>query len=732
MHPTHVASSQNRSTSQDRSHEDASHNTEETRSSGRLGEPRTLQQQIKASKIYDRQARIDSGEEGPSSGPFISSAQRAYRKQKGTAKIDPAALATLKRVAYEAALEKKQNRFGFYSKQVRVFQWAYRHRRPEPEYSSDADSHFGLSVQEQDEALAREIEQDQEQLDPHRPAEEVTEVSEQDRAEDAEVRRRIAETAEDPSYAAALQRGSPKQHQTRAADRQVRPAHITVSGQQSDRIDPSPSGRQNSPGSPDTQETINKMRASIHAAEQNVLHMQAAKRRTIEIPPQINPPRSVRPSPPQPVHVNPMDEEQLDYGDGSDEDIPDAEPLADASVQHASAAPIIDVQNRFAPIAPETHNRPTQQPPQNRSVHVPQNRTAHHAAPPAAQNRFAHHAAQPAAQNRPEQPAAQLPAAATTASLDADDYFDLPFEQLRSAQKQQIKKGMPAAVYQTFDEFSKNQDNTATLWVDSFQQRLINNSINPDHAVRFLSHEHLGNSTARTLAQWVVAHPCATFLEFRTALLALNPGKPPQVTRQTWKGLHMKNSGTYHAYLQEFTRQKALINTGPDEVVEQFLFGLTAPLRQQVEFLKNRNLKAEEFSELVHATTERVNSSAASSPEQSSNTPKIQNSSKRGRSESRGTNAGAHQNRSKSRQAVRHIRPKSKGFVGRTPAETTAISEYCFQNNICKICKQKGHRYLQCPDPQQPIVPFKYPAGWNEKYWINQNNRSAANRESKK
>ena len=120
-------------------------------------------------------------------------------------------------------------------------------------------------------------------------------------------------------------------------------------------------------------------------------------------------------------------------------------------------------------------------------MHVPQNRTAHHAA-------------QPAAQNRPEQPAAQLPAAATTASLDADDYFDLPFEQLRSAQKQQIKKGMPAAVYQTFDEFSKNQDNTATLWVNSFQQRLINNSINPDHAVRFLSHEHLGNSTARTLA----------------------------------------------------------------------------------------------------------------------------------------------------------------------------------------------------------------------------------------
>ena len=166
-----------------------------------------------------------------------------------------------------------------------------------------------------------------------------------------------------------------------------------------------------------------------------------------------------------------MDEEQLDYGDGSDEDIPDAQPLADAPVQHASAAPTIDVQNRFAPIAPETHNRSTQQPPQNRSVHVPQNRPAHHAA-------------QPAAQNRPEQPAAQLPAAATTASLDADDYFDLPFEQLRSAQKQQIKKGMPAAVYQTFDEFSKNQDNTASLWVDSFQQRLINNSINLDHAVR--------------------------------------------------------------------------------------------------------------------------------------------------------------------------------------------------------------------------------------------------------
>ena len=86
----------------------------------------------------------------------------------------------------------------------------------------------------------------------------------------------------------------------------------------------------------------------------------------------------------------------------------------------------------------------------------------------------------------------------------------------------------------------------------------------------------------------------------------------------------MKSCGTYHAYLQEFNRQKALISTGADEVVEQFLAGLSVQLRTQVEFLKNRNWQADEFDELVKATTERVNSSVSSSATASENRPSPQ------------------------------------------------------------------------------------------------------------
>ena len=70
----------------------------------------------------------------------------------------------------------------------------------------------------------------------------------------------------------------------------------------------------------------------------------------------------------------------------------------------------------------------------------------------------------------------------------------------------------------------------------------------------------------------------------------------------------MHNQGTYHALLTEFNRQKALIPTEPDEVLEAFLKGLSPALRSQVEFYKYRLRKPSEFDKLVNITTERVNS----------------------------------------------------------------------------------------------------------------------------
>ena len=261
-------------------------------------------------------------------------------------------------------LSENSTNMGTTAKQSGAFQWSHRQGQPEKDYQSDCDSHRDLTIQEQDEALARQLEQEQEQTELHPPVVEVAAFSEQDHADDAEARRQLATTSEDSSYAAALQRGSVKQYQTRAADQ----AQFPVAKQQLERTDSPPARRHNS--RPLDVANIDQMKASIQAAERNLLKMQVAKQRTIEIPPQVSSQRPVRP-PPSPVHVTPMKKQkQLDYGhrsDDSDEAPAQHEPAqqlpAQLSVQHA--APRTVTQNKFAPIECETQSRPTQQPPRN-------------------------------------------------------------------------------------------------------------------------------------------------------------------------------------------------------------------------------------------------------------------------------------------------------------------------------------------------------------------------------
>ena len=59
---------------------------------------------------------------------------------------------------------------------------------------------------------------------------------------------------------------------------------------------------------------------------------------------------------------------------------------------------------------------------------------------------------------------------------------------------------MEAAVYMTFDDWSKNQDSTPLIWIEQLEQNLVDLDVNPDHVVGFLRDIHLGTRTAGTMA----------------------------------------------------------------------------------------------------------------------------------------------------------------------------------------------------------------------------------------
>ena len=138
----------------------------------------------------------------------------------------------------------------------------------------------------------------------------------------------------------------------------------------------------------------------------------------------------------------------------------------------------------------------------------------------------------------------------------------------------------------------------------------------------------------------------------------------------------MKTCGGYHTYLQEFNKQKALISTGPAEVVETFLLGLSSTLRSQVEFFKNRNWRLAEFQELVDTTTERVNSTVIASTE--SNNKQSESSNKifkRGRADKSNVVAGqAQSGPSRSTQTATPDTPSRPQHLGRTKDESKAIA----------------------------------------------------------
>ena len=151
-------------------------------------------------------------------------------------------------------------------------------------------------------------------------------------------------------------------------------------------------------------------------------------------------------------------------------------------------------------------------------------------------------------------------------------------EPLTAKNRTKISKSLKYIIYSTYDDWACRQDNLPAAWLDSLEHDLKLNDIEPDHVVSLLKDSHLGANTACTMASWMASNRSASWRDSRAAFLQRHPSKPPTVTRHTWKALNMHNQGTYHAFLTEFNRQKALVPTGPDEVLEAFLKGLSPAL----------------------------------------------------------------------------------------------------------------------------------------------------------
>ena len=706
-------------------------------------------------------------QEMPQAGP-----SRAV--DKGKVALTQAELKAQADADYTHGLNSRIARFGQNSLQVSAYRWSYRHRQPESDYASSADSERGRENTDADAELAALL-----QAEETEGLQKATDQVYSDREAAEHLQSQLHDSVSqqlkaDRRYAEALERG-PK---TRAATRQAAAAQsssVRTKGTQSARLQ-----------ALDDNETL---RAKISELQANLDHAKSTKRTAKVIEPQFS----------SLANANALAAEHYDDFDGELQQagIPPVHPsrkvpsttagpsrIARLATNHEPASAALQAQTNTKQNFMDMRNvnrPPARQSPTGapsiallKRMHIAHNRTAaaqaptpqvavsapqaagapqahrssaavHHAAyipaPPnvpaipqaPAFNAAATHAAQAQihAANAPApQAAAQAPATAAaynpfapapiaaavsaqpTAAAgyqdrdpDPDLYFNKSFQQLTAAEKKQVKRNLNDSIYMTFDEFSKDQDCTPEAWLSHLDAGLRNNSVNPDHAVRFLRGQHLGDKAARSLASWFTNNPDANFDDFKTAFSERNPGKPPQVTRASWKTITMKSCGTYHAYLQEFNRQKALINTGPDEVVEQFLAGLSPQLKSQVEFLKNRNWQADEFDELVKAATERVNSSVSSSATASEHRPSPQS-------------ARPHNKRSHTQMtAGLSNRNPSHGLQPQPIAEhndTAATTAFCENRRLCTTCKRLGHNSASC---RYEYRPFRFPRDWDQVYW---------------
>ena len=294
----------------------------------------------------------------------------------------------LERAAYEFDLDRLQRRYGDDSRQW-AHKAAYRTGRQgyedDPEYDDQRQTTLEQRDQLYAETLQEEFDQEratQARLQQSAAAEAQAEVSSQYGQEDAEARNRLAAVADDPSYAAALQRTSSAM-QTRSKTNPTR--------QTQDRPD------------------MAALRNSIQKAQQNVNDMRAKKKKTVQIPPRTSLPIPAADDP----WAQAAEEEQLDWG------LPDSPVAArttdripiPASRPHVQQAAQATIQPEHAP-AQQTAAQARFQP-------APANQTAAHAR--------SQHVPAPRQAPQPDQRVAYY---AAPAKPDPADYFHLPVQNL--------------------------------------------------------------------------------------------------------------------------------------------------------------------------------------------------------------------------------------------------------------------------------------------------------------
>ena len=556
--------------------------------------------------------------------------------RKGKAALTPQELEVIEKAEYEKGLNYRIERYGQKSAVVQAYRWAYRHRQTEAKYTSSADSERGHDNTDADAEFAA-ILQAEETDNSHRQAEQVD--ADRQAAEQLQTQLQGAVSQQliaDRLYAETLEKQS--RLQTRAAARQA--AAAAQNSAETRDSEAEPVQEQESP-------TEAALRAKISELQANPDHERSLKRTAKVIDPQFPSlaeanaiaedlyddfgadvqqaglPIAHQARKMGSLQAGPSRIDRLATSHEPAAAVPQAQPNIRQNFMNMhnvgrppvrsfpagapNMAPLrmhTAVNRTAAAAGPQAHAshaaaQPAAHAPMPPAVPAPQAvpavPQAFAPAPHAAHTHAAHAPATAGAYNpfAPAPYAAAMPAQATAAvhagnsrEPDPDQYYHKSFQQLTTAEKKQVKKNLNDSIYMTYDEYSKDQDCTPESWLHHLEIGLRNNTVNPDHAVRFFRDQHLGNVTARSLASWVTADPEATWDDFKQSFLSRNPGKPPQVTRASWKAISMRTCGTYHAYLQEFNRQKALISTSADEVVEQFLSGLTVQLKGQVESLK--------------------------------------------------------------------------------------------------------------------------------------------------
>ena len=266
--------------------------------------------------------------------------------------------------------------------------------------------------------------------------------------------------------------------------------------------------------------------------------------------------------------------------------------------------------------------------------------------------------------------------------------------QLRAARKrskkmEKLAKLVKHVVHVCHDDFVAQQGNQTSQWLDSIADRAELFGFPVDKLPLLLGQDLVGPKTMNTLLQAAPDTTKMTWSTYRDIFLRCFPGTPPLVTRNTWKQLSMNKQGSYHAFVTEFSRQLALIEAGPAEIIEQFLHGLSAQLRTQIEFCKHRAWRGDEFQELVNMCTELVNSVAASSKPDASTEPR--SNQRTGRSHNKGSQPAANRKRSFSagpQQGSSSRAGQPTKHVGRTPTGSKAIAQFCFEHRLCKFCKE--------------------------------------------